>query len=392
MKSTQTIVSQFNQANQDLDLLKELQSEYLIHGEDVIEINDQQFIIQKRPELFYKLIELTNLKHELKTIINDTPETLLNVTTIRMMEIEIKQTCKLSNIKLDSNAIKKIIVGNSSKHFKDRNIVEAFNRLQHEPLVVENSLQLMKLYTDQLIERISKSNLKHLGAAFRKDQHIDPVAKNYRKIKGLAVEDNIYSAINQILDYLNNSQENIFIKTAIFSYLFEYIQPFGSYNGYIARYIASGYLFDEIDIASYALSNTFVQNRGDYYQLLNETADEMNVNDLTAYVYTFIEYTIDSINYIKKFLQGNVIRIKNFSNKLATLDLTNNQKLCLEILHQAYLVNEPLTTNQVVSQSGLSNPTALKCMSKLEALDIATIEKPGKVKIIKLNAAWIRKL
>lgn len=392
MKYTKTIVSQYNQADHDTEVLEQLQTAFKATGEEVITINDQSFIIQKCPELFYRLIELTDLKHELKAIIQATPDTLLNVATIRMIEIEIKQTCKLANIKLDPTAIKKIIVGNSSKQYKDRKIIEAFNNLQFEQTKIENSLQLTKLYTDQLVERVPKSNLRHLGPVFRKDMHIDSVASNYRNIHGLESETSIYNAVNQCLSYLNTSNENIFIKTAIFSYLFEYIQPFANYNGYINRFITSSYLYPEIDIASYAISNTFVQNRQDYYKLLDETADALNVNDVTAYVYNYLQYIIDSINYLKKFLQANIKRIEKFNAKLATLDLTNNQKLCLEIIHQAFLVNEPLTTNQVVTQSKLSNPTALKCMSRLEAMHIATIDKPGKVKMIKLNSEWVRSL
>ncbi len=392
MNYTETVVSQFQQANQSKKLLEELQANYKQTGEEILTLNNETFIIQKCPELFYKLIELSDLRHELKAIIKDTPETLLRVTATRMLEIEIKQTCKLSTIKIDSDAIKKIVVNKSSKQFKERNIVEAFNNLQTEQVRIENSLQLSKVYTDQLIERISKTKLKHQGPVFRKDMHIDASARNYRNIRGLEIENNIYSCVNQILDYLNNSPENIFIKTAVFSYLFEYIQPFSSNNGYINRFITSSYLFPEIDIASYAISNTVVQNRNDYYKLLNETADKNNPNDLTAYVYKYLCYIIDSINYIKKFLQGNITRIEKFNNKLTTLELTNNEKRCLTIIHQAFLVNEPLTTNQVVNQSGLSNPTALKCMSKLETLGIATQEKPGKVKMIKLNTEWIRSL
>lgn len=392
MNYTETVVSQFQQANQSKKLLEELQANYKQTGEEILTLNNETFIIQKCPELFYKLIELSDLRHELKAIIKDTPETLLRVTATRMLEIEIKQTCKLSTIKIDSDAIKKIVVNKSSKQFKERNIVEAFNNLQTEQVRIENSLQLSKVYTDQLIERISKTKLKHQGPVFRKDMHIDASARNYRNIRGLEIENNIYSCVNQILDYLNNSPENIFIKTAVFSYLFEYIQPFSSNNGYINRFITSSYLFPEIDIASYAISNTVVQNRNDYYKLLNETADKNNPNDLTAYVYKYLCYVIDSINYIKKFLQGNITRIEKFNNKLTTLELTNNEKRCLAIIHQAFLVNEPLTTNQVVNQSGLSNPTALKCMSKLETLGIATQEKPGKVKMIKLNTEWIRSL
>lgn len=390
MNKTTTIASQFAAMNEDQAMLAELQTNFLVEGESVITIADTEFIIQKCPELFYKLIDVIELKHKLKATLRETPDTLHKVAVSRMLEIEVAQTTKLSNLKIDREAIKNIVVNHSNKGYRERNIIEAYNNLQTTDLHVENAIKLRHLQSVHLGKILSKSNLKHMGPLFRKDQQLDPVAKNYPNIKGLSSETEIYDMINQLLDYLNNNDENLIIKVGVFHFIYEYIQPFNKYSSYIGRFVTIGYLFPEIDIASYAFSNTLVQNRSEYYTLINETASSLNVGDLTAFVYKFICYIIDSINYILKFLEHNIKRSEAFNQKLDSLELTNNEKRCLAILYEAHLVGEPLTTNQLTEQSALSNPTALKCMSKLESVGIATIEKPGKQKIITLDKQWAK--
>lgn len=392
MEYNKTIISQIRMANISDDEQVKLQTSYIQSGEKVITLGDTQYIIQKCPELFYKLLELTELKHELKMILHNTPDALRVVTTTRMLEIELIQTAKLDGLKLDKTAIRNIIINDSSKKQRVRDLIDFHNQILSSPFTVESPLHMRKLYYDYVKQYLTANDLAGLGPVYRNNRLRRSVSKQYKSVRGASNEFDIYNNMITTLDYLNNSDENIFIKIAIFHYLMEVNQPFSKYNGMINRLITNSYLYPQIGIASFALSNTLVQNKTDYYTLVEETADQLNVNDLTAFVYNFISYIIDSINYIKRFLAQNNKRIEKFVTKLTNLDISNNEKTCLVILHQAHLVGEPLSTKQLVEQSSLTNPTVLKCMTKLEQNNYATITKPGKQKIISLNPEWLKSL
>lgn len=383
MDYIRTIKSQASSLDQRQ--IKALQEKYLNTGTEVLLLSDRQYIIQKCPELFYKLLELTELRHHLKATLAQTPSALCQVTTNRMLEIELIQTTKLAKIKIDKQGLRNVIISRSSKQRREANIINFNRKLTRKQTKTYTPLLMRKQFYDYTSNYLTAADLNGLGPVFRNKPLRKSVSPEYRHVRGLNSELEIYDDMTKVLNYLNNDDENIFIKVAIVHYLIEYTQPFSKYNGLYNRLLTANYLYPQIGIGVYALSNTLVQNKSKYYQLIEETADDLSINDLTAFVYNFICYIIDSINYITRFLEQNNKRTLNFKTKLEKLDLSSNQKLCLEILHQASLVKEPLTTTQLTEQSGLTNPTVLKCMTKLEQCGFATITKPGKQKVISLN-------
>ncbi|WOO88359.1 Fic family protein [Mollicutes bacterium LVI A0078] len=392
MEYSKTIVSQANLANMNSRDIAAIQTQYKNNGSVALKMREDEYTIQKCPELFYKLLELTELKHELKDLIRNTPDPLIAVTTNRMMEIELIQTTKLAGIKIDKQRVRNAILNQSTKKIREVDLVAYHQQLLDNNFTVNNSIELRKLYYDYTNKYLTNGDLAGLGPMFRNKPLRKSVSKQYKTTRGVDSEIDIYNNMNSILDYLNNDSENIFIKIAIAHYLFEYNQPFSKYNGLMNRLITANYLYSEIDLAVFALSNTLVQNKTKYYTLVEETTNDLNINDLTAFVFNFICYIIDSIEYIKKFLTQNSKRIDTFSSKVEQLELTTNEKTCLVILYQAHLVKEPLTTKQLVAHSTLTNPTVLKCMTKLEQSGIATISKPGKQKVICLNSEWVSSL
>ncbi|WP_318259784.1 Fic family protein [Ruminococcus sp. YRD2003] len=57
--------------------------------------------------------------------------------------------------------------------------------------------------------------------------------------KGLAPESKIIDTMNKSLDVFNNNDIDIFMRIAVFHYLFGYIHPFYDGNGRTSRFISS---------------------------------------------------------------------------------------------------------------------------------------------------------
>lgn len=131
------------------------------------------------------------------------------------------------------------------------------------------------------------------------------------------------------LDFINNSQENAYVKSAIAHLWFVVIHPYDDGNGRITRALAD-YCLPNNNIKLYSISSIIQSNKKAYYEKLEQTTKLVsNPNcDFMAWIKWHLEMTNraikDSINLIK-----NIAFKTDFWDKFRTCNLNKIQQKVL---------------------------------------------------------------
>ena len=95
-------------------------------------------------------------------------------------------------------------------------------------------------------------------------------------------ESRIIETVEQSLSVLNDNDIDIFIRIAVFHYLFGYIHPFYDGNGRTSRFISSYLLSRELTpLIGFRLSYTIKENISKYYKAFEVCNDPHNKGELT---------------------------------------------------------------------------------------------------------------
>ncbi len=375
MNKTISIEKQYNQSNNDGHLLADLQRTFLNDGEDIAIIKGHNYIIQKCPELFYTVIEITDLKHKLKNLEKASPQTFIELYKQKLIADEIVNSHSLDGITCNHSDILDLVMASGNSNKKHADFVKQYTNIINKQFKVEDQIGLSKLYYDSFITNVRKNEFKNMGVLFR-----DNKLKTRNEFN---TESDIYKAVETTFNYYQHSDETMMIKISLLHYFLEMIKPFATNNGQITRLVTSGLLYPELSLASFKLADSIKTNLEDYEQIISETNSSNNVYDLTAFVYQFLNMILNNIKDTIYDLVQNNKKILQFKSEIKELELTNNQKRCLLAVYEGQTLGLDLTTKQIMHASGLSNPTVLKCTQQLADLGAVSIYKPGKQKIVK---------
>ncbi len=394
MHKIKSIVSQYNHSGRSDSFLKELQTTFLKDGENVIYINNKQFIIQKCPSLLYKVIDITKLQGDLKQILDATPGILKRLTIIKLLEDEIEQTNSIENIHTNRKSVRELIEGVSDKKKRrEQQIVKHYMQILEDNITLNSPEDISSLYYNFLKDYISQDDLNEMGNLFRSGGVDVMTSKNKIIHSGVGGEENIFLALETLLTYLNDDvDENIFIRVAAFHYFFGYIHPFYDGNGRMVRLITASKLHPELDIASLAISDVIANNQSVYNKMFDETNSQFNVGDITSFVYKFLEFIEEAVITTISHIKRNNMLIDVFNSHLHSTKIDDTNKTCLSIIYQASLVNENLSKNDLCKELDLSKPTLNKRLAQLEDNSFLTINRNVKPNIISINDKWFSTL
>ena len=131
-----------------------------------------------------------------------------------------------------------------------------------------------------LFEHSHYSGLDKINVAeFRSHDDMEVVsgAIGFEKVHYMSIpQSNIENDINNLLNYCNNSNENIYIKSAIAHLWFVIIHPYDDGNGRISRAITDYLLSLEtsyLQFKLYSISKDINNDRKGYYNILDETTN-----------------------------------------------------------------------------------------------------------------------
>lgn len=185
----------------------------------------------------------------------------------------------------------------------------------------------------------------------------------------------IQELLSNFIEYFNKEKSEIspLINLAILHHQFESIHPFYDGNGRTGRILNILYLIinDLIDVPILYLSSYIIENKQDYYRLLNQTNrlgkwEEWILFMLKAVEVTSIQ-TIEKINTIRTLLDQTIERVKIDASKIYKKEL-------VELLFE-----QPYSKIEfVVNQLGVERKAASRYLKELEKIGILESQKVGR--------------
>ena len=191
----------------------------------------------------------------------------------------------------------------------------------------------------------------------------------------------IQEKLENLVSYLNDDKKYSYdplIKLAVSHYQFEAIHPFRDGNGRAGRILSLLLMIQKnlLDVPILYLSAYIIENKDDYYYLINNVTTLKSWKEWILYMLKAIEetsiYTIDKITEIDNLFHR--------TNALISKRLPHIRKETVEkIFEQPYISPKKILSHDIKSLN-----TAKKYLRQLEEMGIMTSQKIGK-EIIFLN-------
>ena len=307
---------------------------------------------------------------ELKGIASTIPNQIILVNTLGLQEAK------------DSSAIENIITTHDDLYKSELNL-DSFK--SPEAKEVQNYISALK----KGFELIKEKGLITNNIIVEIQKELEGNSAGFRKLPGTALKNSstgeiIYTPpqdINEINKLMTNLEKFIndpsmcdydpIVKMAIIHYQFESIHPFYDGNGRTGRIINILYLIIEKlqNLPILYLSNYIIQNKADYYRLLQELRDNKNWEEWLLFMIHGIEKTsretIELILQIKELMMEYKHKLRD-NYKFYSQDLLNN------------LFKHPYTKIEfIVNDLKVSRITAANYLNKLAEDGILKKERIG---------------
>ena len=307
---------------------------------------------------------------ELKGIASTIPNQIILVNTLGLQEAK------------DSSAIENIITTHDDLYKSELNL-DSFKSLEAKE--VQNYISALK----KGFELIKTNGLITNNIIIEIQRELEGNSAGFRKLPGTALKNSstgetIYTPpqdINEINSLMKNLEKFVndpsmsdydpIIKMAIIHYQFESIHPFYDGNGRTGRIINILYLIIEKlqNLPILYLSNYIIQNKADYYKLLQELRDNENWEEWLLFMIRGIEKTsretIELIIQIKELMMEYKHKLRD-NYKFYSQDLLNN------------LFKHPYTKIEfIVNDLNVSRITAANYLNKLAEDGILKKERIG---------------
>lgn len=316
------------------------------------------------------------LAHKALAELNGVAESIPN-------EVIILNTLSLQEAK-DSSAIENIITTHDelyssdsiAQQFASTAAKEVYNYAQalREGFQIVRQKQLItctQIIDIQAILEQTKAGFRKLpGTALKNDQTGETIytpPQSYDEIVDLMSNLELFINDNSLSDI------DPLVKMAIIHHQFESIHPFYDGNGRTGRIINILYLVKEdlLKLPILYLSRYINQNKGTYYQLLQQTRVTQEWENWILYMLEAVEQTAMQttaiIRGIKKLMMEHKQKIRASLPKIYSQDLINN------------LFKHPYTKiDFLVQDLGVTRQTASKYLEQLIELDVLKVHKIGK--------------
>lgn len=332
-----------------------------------ISINKNPAFMIINHEILQLISQIYRLNNKIIETCNDLPGIARQYFYKNILIEEIIKTNEMEGVHTTRKELKEVYEDVVNKNFVKKKkrfygLVNKYNKLiNNEHLSILTCDNVKKLYDEIMLVDIINENYENKpdGEIFRKGA-VEVISEYDGTIhKGIMPEIEIINYMNEGLKILNDQSINIFIRIAVFHYLFGYIHPFYDGNGRMSRYISSLYLNNELDIlCALQLSISCKEKKNDYYRAFKFTNDVRNKADLTGFVIIFLEIIVSGLENL----------LENVTDKLNQYNLNKRmlKKLCdiedvynlLNVFLQCTLFDdEGLSYNDLMNITNLSRTT-----------------------------------
>ena len=358
--------------------------------------NDAAFICQT-PEIYKQIISIERLDKAVDAVANTLPQLAISQFTSKCLIDEIILTNNIEGVHSTRKEIGEILQDLSTHDKRNRfvGLVAKYAALENDNTMSFKTCQdIRKVYDDIFYEEIKATDSENLldGELFRRSG-VEVQSATQKVIhKGLSPESKIIDTMNQSLDVLNDDSIDIFIRIAVFHYLFGYIHPFYDGNGRTSRFISSYLLSRQLNpLIGFRLSYTVKENISKYYKAFDVCNDPHNKAELTPFVEMFLNIVEISLQQLLETLEEKKYKWEYYRQRIAILPNAEKTDISYlyELLIQAALFsNIGISREDVLNELKLSENTVRSRLRLIpDTLLIENRQKGRKYYLLDLDAA-----
>lgn len=287
----------------------------------------------ENPVFFCYTEEISNLQDKIMSecssfykILEEIPTAGISQFLYTSLIEEIKSSNDIEGVHSTRKEIKVAL----SSHEKVRlsGIVNKYKKIiNNEMISLHNSKDIRNLFDDFLYDEIEADNPANLpdGTFFRSGS-VDVVSETQKTLhRGIYPETKIIKYMDDSLLMLRDSMLPVFIRIAIFHYLFGYIHPFYDGNGRMSRFITSYLLSKELHpTLGLQVSILLKKNRKTYYTLFQEADSDINKGDLTPFIIGTLKFIYTAIIHTKTILQKKLNQYHYHKQNLSVFEINDS--------------------------------------------------------------------
>ena len=339
-----------------------------------LDITIKEFNREKEFQLFYCHTEhIVTLQNKimfdflrLQKLFNLLPGAGIDQFLKSCMIEEIQSTNEIEGVRSTHQEIREAIFaqGKYNPDVRLWGIVNKYNKIiNDENIKLKTCEDIRNLYDDFILDEIKRNNTSNIpdGNIFRKNS-VDIVSGTQKTIhRGVYPESKIIEYMTKALQFLHDDSVSIFIRIAVFHYLFGYIHPFYDGNGRMSRFITSYFLSKNLHpTIALRLSVLIKQHKNDYYKLFENTNSQINCGDLTPFIIWSLEFIASAITSTYKLLFEKYELFSSLNQKLDEM-LKNEDKTTKRVynvlLQAAVFSDMGATSHEIVQTLKLSKRT-----------------------------------
>lgn len=365
--------------------------EYRFNDENTIHlpvnIGDNTAFICQTPEIYKRIISIERLDKNVSELYSSFPDIAIEQFTTRCLIDEILLTNDIEGVHSTRKEIGEILQDLSTHNKRNRfvGLIAKYVMLERrQPMSFKTCQDIRKVYDDIFYEEIKANDPENLpdGEIFRRSG-VEVQSDAQRVIhKGLMPESRIIETFEQSLSVLNDNDIDIFIRIAVFHYLFGYIHPFYDGNGRTSRFISSYLLSRELTpLIGFRLSYTIKENISKYYKAFEVCNDPHNKGELTPFVDMFLSIVEISMQQLLETLEEKKQKWDYYWKRIKLLpsaDKANMFKLYDVLIQASLFSNIGIGRDELIKHMGLSENTVRNRLKLIP--DIMLIENRQKGK------------
>lgn len=365
--------------------------EYRYNDENTIHlpvnIGDNTAFICQTPEIYKRIISIERLDKNVSELYSSFPDIAIEQFTTRCLIDEILLTNDIEGVHSTRKEIGEILQDLSTHNKRNRfvGLIAKYVMLERrQPMSFKTCQDIRKVYDDIFYEEIKANDPENLpdGEVFRRSG-VEVQSAAQRVIhKGLMPESRIIETFEQSLSVLNDNDIDIFIRIAVFHYLFGYIHPFYDGNGRTSRFISSYLLSRELTpLIGFRLSYTIKENISKYYKAFEVCNDPHNKGELTPFVDMFLSIVEISMQQLLETLEEKKQKWDYYWKRIKLLpsaDKANMFKLYDVLIQASLFSNIGIGRDELIKHMGLSENTVRNRLKLIP--DIMLIENRQKGK------------
>jgi Fic family protein len=366
-----------------------------------LSISGHQAFLNMNEEVYMRMLQISKADKKILALSRTLPNRALQQFTERTLIDEIVLTNDIEGV----NSSKKEI-GDVLKNLEKQNKRQRFYGLVRKYALLEGGIDIpvsspddIRLLYDELVLNEVRTNQKNNvpdGKIFRKNPVSIYNAAGLEIHQGVFPEEKIIEYIEASLDFLNNSNVVLPVKTAIFHYLLGYIHPFYDGNGRLNRFISSYLLLQEYEpLVGFRISYAITQSIEKYYKGFAVCNDPLNMGDLTPFVLMFLDVIKKAVNDIvtvlsekSRLLKENFERISQVSQISENKDL---YELASVLIQVRMFSGDGITIKDLMELFGISRPTVMHRLEGIKATGLLEQEKVGREVHYQLNLEALAK-